>query len=153
MSRVERSMALLRAVRANELDDLYAEAAAISSLGERSLCSAGGIIMAAFTLLVRRRFVEGTDVRLITYFVTDALSSVAARKLRLPTRVGQALVRAVLGEEELFASIPEESALPVAAHLLLAIADDLTMDDAQLQGLVLEADEVCSAAASYGRSN
>jgi hypothetical protein len=108
------------------------------------------LLPAAFALVARRWWDERWDRRVIHAFAQRFVAQ-APGGSGLVVRDAEAMVRAATGELDLAASLVDAERLPELPYaLLLALADDLGMRDAEVGPLLVDAARETAAALSMG---
>ncbi|MEU4554217.1 hypothetical protein [Micromonospora violae] len=102
---------------------------------------AGGVIDAAFELVVHKRFAPDCHVRDITLFVSEVARQFRQKKY-FPVREAEAMLRECLGEPAPTGDIEPVVAGVIKTQVIKALVEELALFDVELDRLLVEAEQL-----------
>lgn len=103
------------------------------------------VVPVAFVLAARRRFTPDVDRRTATRFAVRFVAQAPSGAV-FSARDVEAVLRGVTGEDAILAAVAAETRVRIMYAVLFALADDLELDDAAVDELVVQAEQQIAAA-------
>ncbi|GAA5197393.1 hypothetical protein GCM10023322_68550 [Rugosimonospora acidiphila] len=121
-----------------------------SSKAHDSLEEGQALLVAAFALLARRRFLN-SEVRYIAGFVADVHTRLGSIGWASFLRDGQAAIRYALGEAMFAEVLESKSFLSTISPLLIELVRDLALTESEIDSLIEDADRCFTEARQHIR--